>query len=179
MIIRVHIASVALAVSAALIALFERGAKLALRFGETELAGRWQAIARAERAVILERGFNASLGFFTQALDGEHPDASNLLLPTLGIIENMSYFLCPSCGTRSDIFGHGGARKEAERLGVPFLGEIPLHMEIRAKSDLGQPVVASDPKGPHAKIYCEIAERCWRQLAGAGARKAAPHIVME
>ena len=100
-------------------------------------------------------------------------------VPTLGIIENMSYFLCPSCGTRSDIFGHGGARKEAERLGVPFLGEIPLHMEIRAKSDLGQPVVASDPKGPHAKIYCEIAERCWRQLAGAGARKAAPHIVME
>lgn len=65
----------------------ERGARLALRFGETELAGLWQAIARAERAVILERGFNATLGFFTQALDGEHPDASNLLLPTLGIIE--------------------------------------------------------------------------------------------
>ena len=65
----------------------ERGAKLALRFGETELAHRWQAIARAERAVILDRGFNAALGCFTQALDGEHPDASNLLLPTLGIIE--------------------------------------------------------------------------------------------
>jgi GH15 family glucan-1,4-alpha-glucosidase len=65
----------------------ERGARLALRFGDTALARRWQAIARAEQAVVLERGFNPSLGFFTQALDGEHPDASNLLLPTLGIIE--------------------------------------------------------------------------------------------
>ena len=52
-------------------------------------------------------------------------------VPVLGIVENMSYFQCPHCGTRSDIFGHGGARHEAERLGVPFLGEVPLHMEIR------------------------------------------------
>ena len=58
-------------------------------------------------------------------------------VPVLGIVENMSYFQCPQCGTRSDIFGHGGARLEAERLGVPFLGEIPLHMSIRATSDSG------------------------------------------
>ena len=58
-------------------------------------------------------------------------------VPVLGIVENMSYFQCPHCGTRSDIFGHGGARHEAERLGVPFLGEIPLHMSIRATSDSG------------------------------------------
>ena len=58
-------------------------------------------------------------------------------VPVLGIVENMSYFQCPHCGTRSDIFGHGGARHEAERLGVPFLGEIPLHMSIRATSDAG------------------------------------------
>ena len=63
-------------------------------------------------------------------------------VPVLGIVENMSYFQCPQCGTRSDIFGHGGARHEAERLGVPFLGEIPLHMSIRTTSDAGTPVVA-------------------------------------
>src|SRR5580692_6950604 len=58
-------------------------------------------------------------------------------VPVLGIVENMSTFICPHCGTRSDIFGHGGARAEAERLGVPFLGEVPLHMDIREKSDSG------------------------------------------
>ena len=68
-------------------------------------------------------------------------------VPVLGIIENMSYFLCPQCGTRSDIFSHGGARHEAERLGVPFLGEVPLHMDIREKSDSGLPVVATDVGG--------------------------------
>ena len=78
-------------------------------------------------------------------------------VPVIGIIENMSYFLCPECGTRSDVFGHGGARHEAERLGVPFLGEIPLHMEIRATSDAGRPVVESEPNGPHATIYRAIA----------------------
>ena len=58
-------------------------------------------------------------------------------VPVLGIVENMSYFLCPECGERSDIFGHGGARQEAERLGVPFLGEVPLHMSIRTTSNGG------------------------------------------
>jgi ATP-binding protein involved in chromosome partitioning len=88
-------------------------------------------------------------------------------VPVLGIVENMSYFQCPHCGTRSDIFGHGGARYEAERLGVPFLGEIPLHMAIRATSDAGTPVVASEPDGPHAAIYREIGAKVREQLKGA------------
>jgi ATP-binding protein involved in chromosome partitioning len=87
-------------------------------------------------------------------------------VPVLGIVENMSYFQCPECGTRSDIFGHGGARHEAERLGVPFLGEIPLHMSIRTTSDDGNPVVASDPDGPHAAIYRAIGTKVRDQLQG-------------
>ena len=85
-------------------------------------------------------------------------------VPVLGIVENMSYFICPNCGTRSDIFGHGGARQEAERLGVPFLGEVPLHMTIRETSDAGLPVVATEPDGPHAKIYRDIAAKVRDQL---------------
>jgi ATP-binding protein involved in chromosome partitioning len=88
-------------------------------------------------------------------------------VPVLGIVENMSYFQCPECGTRSDIFGHGGARHEAERLGVPFLGEIPLHMSIRTTSDSGNPVVASEPDGPHAAIYRAIGTKVRDQLQGA------------
>jgi ATP-binding protein involved in chromosome partitioning len=87
-------------------------------------------------------------------------------VPVLGIVENMSYFQCPQCGTRSDIFGHGGARLEAERLGVPFLGEIPLHMSIRATSDSGTPVVESEPDGPHAAIYRAIGAKVRDQLQG-------------
>jgi len=101
-------------------------------------------------------------------------------VPVLGIVENMSYFLCPSCGTRSDIFGHGGAQKEAERLGVPFLGEVPLHMAIREKSDAGLPVVATEPEGAHAKIYRQIAAKVHDQiLGGPAAGRAAPKIVIE
>jgi ATP-binding protein involved in chromosome partitioning len=101
-------------------------------------------------------------------------------VPVLGIVENMSYFLCPSCGERSDIFGYGGARKEAERQGVPFLGEVPLHMTIREKSDSGMPVVATEPDGPHAKIYREIAAKALEQIkGGADAGRAAPKIVIE
>ena len=85
-------------------------------------------------------------------------------VPVLGIVENMSYFQCPHCGTKSDIFGHGGARHEAERLGVPFLGEIPLHMSIRTTSDSGTPVVDSEPDGPHAAIYRAIAAKVRDQL---------------
>ena len=87
-------------------------------------------------------------------------------VPVLGIVENMSYFQCPHCGTRSDIFGHGGARHEAERLAVPFLGEIPLHMSIRATSDSGTPVVESEPDGPHAAIYRAIGAKVRDQLQG-------------
>jgi len=85
-------------------------------------------------------------------------------VPVFGIVENMSYFECPHCATRSDIFGHGGARHEAERLGVPFLGEIPLHMSIREMSDAGTPVVESEPKGPHAVIYRAIGAKIRDQL---------------
>ncbi|MBI3705819.1 MAG: iron-sulfur cluster carrier protein ApbC, partial [Rhizobiales bacterium] len=101
-------------------------------------------------------------------------------VPVLGVVENMSYFLCPSCGTRSDIFGHGGARKEAEHLGVPFLGEVPLHMTIREKSDAGLPVVATEPDGPHAKIYRDIAAQVRDQIkGGAVSGRVTPKIVIE
>jgi ATP-binding protein involved in chromosome partitioning len=99
-------------------------------------------------------------------------------VPVLGVIENMSYFLCPHCGTRSDIFGHGGARHEAERLGVPFLGEVPLDMAIREKSDAGLPLVATEPDSPHAQVYRDIAAKVADQLKGGGGR-AAPKIVIE
>src|SRR5690349_5827481 len=98
-------------------------------------------------------------------------------VPVLGVVENMSYFLCPACGTRSDIFGHGGARHEAERHGVAFLGEVPLHRDIREKSDAGLPVVATEPDGPHAAVYRRIASSVREQLAAAG--RAAPRIVIE
>jgi len=98
-------------------------------------------------------------------------------VPVLGIVENMSYFLCPHCGERSEIFGHGGAREEAEKLGVPFLGEVPLDMNIRATSDDGRPVVATDPDSHHAKIYKDIAAKVWASLDKAA--KPAPRIVIE
>jgi ATP-binding protein involved in chromosome partitioning len=98
-------------------------------------------------------------------------------VPVLGIVENMSTFVCPQCGARSDIFGHGGARREAERLGVPFLGEVPLDIAIREKSDSGSPVVATAPDGPHAKYYRDIAMRVRDGLAASS--RPAPKIVIE
>jgi ATP-binding protein involved in chromosome partitioning len=98
-------------------------------------------------------------------------------VPILGIVENMATFACPACGHVSPIFGHGGARHEAERLGVPFLGEIPLEMAIRETSDAGRPVVATDPDGPHARAYRTIAEGVVAALAGGG--RAPPRIVIE
>lgn len=77
----------------------------------------------------------------------------------LGIVENMSYYICEHCGTRADIFGHEGAQKTATQLGVPFLGEIPLHMAIRSNSDAGTPVVASMPGSPYARAYEAIARQ--------------------
>ncbi len=102
-------------------------------------------------------------------------------VPVLGIIENMSYFLCPDCGSRHDIFSHGGARAEAERLGVPFLGEIPLTMEIRETSDAGTPVVVSDPEGAVAAIYRQIASKVAEGIeqASASQERAAPNIVFD
>lgn len=85
-------------------------------------------------------------------------------IPVLGIIENMSYFDCPHCGTRSDIFSHGGARLEAEKLNVPFLGEIPLDIAVRQKSDEGMPLTMAEPTGAIAKQYQAIAEALWAGL---------------
>ncbi|PKA39546.1 iron-sulfur cluster carrier protein ApbC [Rhizobium sullae] len=99
-------------------------------------------------------------------------------VPVLGIIENMSYFIAPDTGTRYDIFGHGGARKEAERIGVPFLGEVPLTINIRETSDAGTPLVASEPNGIVAGIYRNIALKVWEQLGGQPQRQA-PTIVFE
>lgn len=100
-------------------------------------------------------------------------------VPVLGLVENMSYFLCPHCGERSDIFGHGGARHEADRWNVQFLGEIPLELKIRETSDVGSPIVASDPDGAYAKIYKDIAAKVRGALEGGGAKRAAPRIVIE
>ena len=101
-------------------------------------------------------------------------------VPVLGIVENMSYFICPSCGDRSEIFGHGGAKLEAEKLGLDFLGEIPLHMEIRENSDSGQPVVVSSPESEHTKSYMAIAAKIWDTLdSDSRQAKAAPSIVIE
>lgn len=99
-------------------------------------------------------------------------------VPVLGIVENMSYFIAPDTGARYDIFGHGGARKEAERIGVPFLGEVPLTMGIRETSDAGTPLVAAEPNGVVAGIYREIAANVWKQVSGSPQR-AAPSIVFE
>ena len=98
-------------------------------------------------------------------------------VPVLGIVENMSTFICPHCGTRSDIFGHGGARHEAERTGVPFLGEVPLDIAIREKSDGGEPVVASQPDGAHAQNFRDIAARVREGLMAES--RPAPKIVIE
>jgi ATP-binding protein involved in chromosome partitioning len=100
-------------------------------------------------------------------------------VPILGIVENMSYFTCTKCGERHDIFGHGGARAEAERIGVPFLGEVPLDMDLRQRSDEGRPVVATAPDSPHSAIYRDIARQVWTQLSGASPGKAKPRIVFE
>lgn len=81
----------------------------------------------------------------------------NVDVPIFGIIENMSYFICPHCGKPSNIFGHGGAEEDARKLGVPFLGAIPLHMDIRETSDAGTPIVIAQPDGPHAEMYRKIA----------------------
>jgi ATP-binding protein involved in chromosome partitioning len=100
-------------------------------------------------------------------------------VPVLGIVENMSYFICPKCGERAEIFGHGGAREEAGKLEVPFLGEIPLHLDIRVTSDNGQPIVASQPDSPHAQAYKNIAGRVWKALSVNNRRgRTAPQIVM-
>jgi ATP-binding protein involved in chromosome partitioning len=100
-------------------------------------------------------------------------------VPVLGIVENMSYFVCTKCGERHEIFGHGGARAEAGKLGIPFLGEVPLDQELRERSDRGEPVVASQPGSPHTAIYRDIARQVWAAIEGGGLTRPAPKIVVE
>jgi ATP-binding protein involved in chromosome partitioning len=100
-------------------------------------------------------------------------------VPVLGLIENMSFFCCPACGHRAEIFGHGGARQEAARLGVEFLGEVPLLLDIRTASDAGTPIVASAPDSVAAHAFAAIARRLWEKLGqGADAPPAGPRIVV-
>jgi ATP-binding protein involved in chromosome partitioning len=100
-------------------------------------------------------------------------------VPVMGIVENMSYFVCSACGTRHDVFGHGGARLEAEKLGVPFLGEIPLEMSVRQTSDAGLPIVATQPESTISTSYKVIAGQLLTQLAGGGLQRPAPRIVVD
>ncbi|MBK1665549.1 hypothetical protein CKO38_18210 [Rhodospirillum rubrum] len=95
-------------------------------------------------------------------------------VPVLGLIENMSYHLCTNCGHREDVFSHGGARRTAQELGVPFLGELPLDIRIRSGSDEGVPITLSDPEGDHALAYKAIARAVWTSLEGAA--PASPNV---
>ena len=99
-------------------------------------------------------------------------------VPVLGLVENMSYFACPECGHRAEIFGHGGARREAERLGTEFLGEVPLLIDIRAASDAGRPVVASAPDSPAAQAFAAIARRVWEKAEARIGASAGPKIII-
>ncbi|WP_428247974.1 iron-sulfur cluster carrier protein ApbC [Ferrovibrio sp.] len=100
-------------------------------------------------------------------------------VPVLGIIENMSYFCCPNCGHRSDIFAHGGARRTAEELGCDFLGELPLVMAIRETSDGGTPIVMSQPDSAEAKAYGAIAAQVLAKIEHGAGKAAGPRIVIQ
>jgi len=100
-------------------------------------------------------------------------------VPVLGIVENMSTFVCPHCGKESHIFGHGGARETAAQLGTDFLGEIPLVPSIRETSDAGTPIVAKEPNGPEAQAFLALARRVREKLAVTGDARPAPKIVVE
>jgi ATP-binding protein involved in chromosome partitioning len=91
----------------------------------------------------------------------------------------MSYFVCSNCGARHEVFGHGGARNEALRLGVPFLGEIPLDAELRERSDRGEPVVAANPKSSHASAFIAIARKVWSAVETGGLGRPAPKFTFE
>ena len=101
-------------------------------------------------------------------------------VPVLGLVENMSFYCCPNCGHRADIFGHGGARLEATRLGTEFLGEIPLLLDIRSAADAGTPIAAAAPDSVAAKAYAALATRIWDKVTGATiVRRSGPRIVIE
>jgi ATP-binding protein involved in chromosome partitioning len=100
-------------------------------------------------------------------------------IPILGLIENMSGFCCPTCNRVTPIFGQGGARQEAETRGIPYLGGIPLDIQIRATSDEGRPIVAVEPDSVHARHYIGIAREVWASVASGATSRPAPRIVIE
>src|SRR5690606_9571575 len=101
-------------------------------------------------------------------------------VPVLGIVENMSSFICPNCGHETQIFGHGGARAEAQRLGVDFLGEVPLHLDIRVTGDAGTPIAAAVPDGPLGKAFLALADRVWAAVeARLSDGRRPPRIIVE
>jgi ATP-binding protein involved in chromosome partitioning len=85
-------------------------------------------------------------------------------VPVLGIVENMSYFICRHCGQREEIFGHGGGKKTAEMLGVPFLGEVPIDPKVVVGGDSGEPIVVLDPTSPAAQAFNELARQIVEQV---------------
>lgn len=95
-------------------------------------------------------------------------------VPLLGIVENMSFFVCGHCGERTEIFSHGGGERAAEKLGIPFLGRVPIDPAIRAGGDTGNPIVIAKPDSPQAKAFREIADKLAAALqrGGAGAAKS-------
>ncbi len=100
-------------------------------------------------------------------------------VPVLGIVENMSTFVCPNCGHESHIFSHGGAKACAAELGVPFLGEIPLDIEIRETSDGGAPITVSNPGSENAERFRDIARKVWAAVEAGKSGRAGPRIVVE
>jgi ATP-binding protein involved in chromosome partitioning len=94
-----------------------------------------------------------------------------LNIPVLGLVENMSYFICPSCEHESDIFGRGGGERTAREMGVPFLGEIPLYEPIRRGGDSGQPLVIAEPDAPASRAFVSAAEQLAAQVSIASYRK--------
>jgi ATP-binding protein involved in chromosome partitioning len=102
-----------------------------------------------------------------------------LNVPTLGVIENMSYFVCPGCGRESDIFGKGGGERFASEVGAPFLGAVPLYQPIRVGSDTGVPIVMSEPDSAPARAFAQVAERAAAQVSIASYRKPIPLIPVQ
>jgi ATP-binding protein involved in chromosome partitioning len=100
-------------------------------------------------------------------------------VPVLGIVENMSYFVCPHCGGRTEIFSHGGARREATAFSTEFLGEVPLDLAIRETSDGGRPITIAEPESPYAAVFRQIAARVWDKVSGESALPPPPRIVIE
>jgi ATP-binding protein involved in chromosome partitioning len=117
--------------------------------------------------IIVSQPQDVSLAIALKALKA----FQSLKAPILGILENMSYFICDNCDTRHDIFSHGGARKVAEQYEVPFLGEIPLAMDIRESSDAGVPVVALKPESPQAIAFTDVAKALAAQISIRAARR--------